>query len=59
MDSTTTNYAFHGTPAVVQALQQWEVSVLDRLLSQGAVGEAGPQRKQGKFRSKAGKGGAR
>ena len=45
------NYAFHRTPAVVHALQQWEVSVLDRILSQEPLGEVVPVRK---YRSKGG-----
>lgn len=35
----TQGYAFHRTPAVVRALQQWEVSVWDRLLSEEPLGE--------------------
>lgn len=38
-------YAFSRTPAVVKALQYWEVSVLDRILSQEPLGEVVPKRK--------------
>lgn len=53
MSAGAVQYAFHKTPAVVHALQEWEVSVLDRLLSMEPLGEVVPKRKY------KGKGGAR
>lgn len=43
--ASSLNYAFHRTPQVVRALQEWEVSVLDRLMSQEPLGEVVPKRK--------------